>query len=197
MLGIHRASGCTAVVIAELDGPQPDLPLASGDAGHTGALLDKLTSSPTPAPYAAAVSSPLHGGGAARMGRTRRRSAGRPRPARLPQLAELEAAWPALAHGNRIVQGDLRADNMVCDHHRGVTFVDWAHATTGPACIDAGARAARLRWDDCSALLGPFVERLQPRRLPSRYSRGGRHSRAQGFAYQPRVDAVLPREGAD
>ncbi|MFE9492504.1 MULTISPECIES: phosphotransferase family protein [unclassified Streptomyces] len=64
--------------------------------------------------------------------------------AHLPQLAELEAAWPALAHGNRIVHGDLRADNMVHDHDRGVTFVDWAHATTGPACIDAASLAPQL-----------------------------------------------------
>ncbi|ELP65988.1 hypothetical protein PV735_46200 [Streptomyces turgidiscabies] len=28
---------------------------------------------------------------------------------RLEQLAELEAVWPGLAHGNRIVHGDLRA----------------------------------------------------------------------------------------
>ncbi|MEU3620765.1 phosphotransferase [Streptomyces sp. NPDC006872] len=63
---------------------------------------------------------------------------------RLPQLAELEAAWPALAHGDRIVHGDLRADNMVRDHHLGVTFVDWAHAATGPACIDAASLAPQL-----------------------------------------------------
>ncbi|WSQ14967.1 aminoglycoside phosphotransferase family protein [Streptomyces sp. NBC_01231] len=64
--------------------------------------------------------------------------------AHLRQLAELEAAWPALAHGDRIVHGDLRADNMVRDHHLGVTFVDWAHATTGPACIDAVSLAPQL-----------------------------------------------------
>jgi aminoglycoside phosphotransferase (APT) family kinase protein len=63
---------------------------------------------------------------------------------RLPQLVELEAAWPALARGNRIVHGDLRADNMVRDRHLGVTFVDWAHATTGPACIDAASLAPQL-----------------------------------------------------
>ncbi|CAL9333782.1 hypothetical protein SUDANB132_00127 [Streptomyces sp. enrichment culture] len=64
--------------------------------------------------------------------------------AHLPQLAELEAAWPALAHGDRIVHGDLRADNMVRDHHAGVTFVDWAHASLGPACIDAASLAPQL-----------------------------------------------------
>ncbi|MEU0074067.1 phosphotransferase [Streptomyces sp. NPDC006332] len=148
LLGIHHAGGWTAVVIAHLDGPHPDLSPRSGDAGRTWALLDKLTSSPAPDPYAAAVSTApstaaaLHGwdellsdppadlAPAARD--------------RLPQLAELEAAWPALAHGDRIVHGDLRADNMVRDHHLGVTFVDWAHATTGPACIDAASLASQL-----------------------------------------------------
>ncbi|MFF2520313.1 phosphotransferase family protein [Streptomyces sp. NPDC058086] len=148
LLGIHRAAGWTAVVMAHLDGPHPDLSPASADAGQTWALLDNLTSSPAPGPYAAAVSTApstaasLHGwdellsdppadlAPAARD--------------RLPQLAELEAAWPVLARGDRIVHGDLRADNMVRDHHLGVTFVDWAHATTGPACLDAASLAPQL-----------------------------------------------------
>ncbi|WP_410169440.1 phosphotransferase, partial [Actinacidiphila rubida] len=48
------------------------------------------------------------------------------------------------ARGDRIVHGDLRADNMVHDRHKGVIFVDWAHATTGPACIDAVSLAPQL-----------------------------------------------------
>ncbi|MFJ9481475.1 phosphotransferase family protein [Streptomyces mirabilis] len=148
LLGIHRAADWTAVVIAHLDGPHPDLSPASGDAEQTWALLDKLTSSPAPAPYAAAVNSTpsntaaLHGWDELLSG-----PPGDLAPAareRLPQLAELEAAWPALACGNRIVHGDLRADNMVRVHHLGVTFVDWAHATTGPACIDAASLAPQL-----------------------------------------------------
>lgn len=55
LLGIHHAADWTAVVIAHLDGPHPDLSPASGDAEQTWTLLDKLTSSPAPAPYAAAV----------------------------------------------------------------------------------------------------------------------------------------------
>ncbi|WP_331765602.1 hypothetical protein OH786_35575 (plasmid) [Streptomyces atratus] len=55
-LGIHHAADWTAIVIAHLDGPHPDLSPASGDAGQTWALLDELTSSPAPAPYAATVS---------------------------------------------------------------------------------------------------------------------------------------------
>ncbi|MEU4655019.1 phosphotransferase [Streptomyces sp. NPDC023723] len=148
LLGIYRAADWTAVVIAHLDGPHPDLSPASGDAAQTWALLDKLTSSPAPAPYVAAVNgtpsttAALHGWDElladppADLDPVARDH--------LPQLAELEAAWPALVHGDRIVHGDLRADNMVRDHHLGVTFVDWAHATTGPACIDAASLAPQL-----------------------------------------------------
>lgn len=148
LLGIHRAADWTAVVIAYLDGPHPDLSPASADAEQIWALLDKLTSSLAPAPYAAAVSTApstaagLHGWDelladpSADLAPAARDS--------LQQLAELEAAWPALARGDRIVHGDLRADNMVRDHHLGVTFVDWAHATTGPACIDAASLAPQL-----------------------------------------------------
>ncbi|AVH61696.1 MULTISPECIES: phosphotransferase family protein [Streptomyces] len=148
LLGIHRGADWTAVVIAHLDGPHPDFSPQSGDAEQTWALLDKLTSSPAPASYAAAVSTmpstaaSLHGWDelladpSADLAPAARD--------RLPQLTELEAAWPALAHGDRIVHGDLRADNMVRDHHLGVTFVDWAHATTGPACVDAASLAPQL-----------------------------------------------------
>ncbi|MFF4709600.1 phosphotransferase family protein [Streptomyces sp. NPDC001297] len=148
LLGVHHAASWTAVVIAHLDGPHPDLSPRSGDAGQTWALLDKLTSSPAPAPYAEAVrakpstAAALHGWNElltappADLDPVARD--------RLPQLAELEASWPTLAHGDRIVHADLRADNMVRDHDRGVTFVDWAHATTGPACIDAASLAPQL-----------------------------------------------------
>ncbi|WP_268248987.1 phosphotransferase family protein [Streptomyces pilosus] len=148
LLGIHCAAGWTAVVIAHLNGPHPDLSPASGDAEQTWTLLDKLTSSPAPALYAAAVNgtpsttATLHGWNnlladpPADLAPAAR--------AHLPQLTELEAAWPALAHGDRIVHGDLRADNMVRDHHAGVTFVDWAHASLGPACIDAASLAPQL-----------------------------------------------------
>ncbi|WP_326763340.1 phosphotransferase (plasmid) [Streptomyces sp. NBC_01591] len=148
LLGIHHAANWTAVVIAHLDGPHPDLSPASGDAGQTWALLDKLTSSPAPAPYAKAVSTtPSTAAGLHGWDELLRDPPADLAPAardRLPQLAELEAAWPALARGNRIVHGDLRADNMVRDRHLGVTFVDWAHATTGPACIDAASLAPQL-----------------------------------------------------
>ncbi|MGC5346956.1 phosphotransferase [Streptomyces sp. AM 4-1-1] len=148
VVGVHHDADWTAVVMAHLDGPHPGLSPASSDPGQIWALLDKLTSTPAPAPYTAAVSTTpstsaaLHGWDKLAAEPPVDLSAA----ARdlLPHLLEREAAWPALAHGDRIVHGDLRADNMVRDHHLGVTFVDWAHATTGPACIDAASLAPQL-----------------------------------------------------
>ncbi|MEU1216720.1 phosphotransferase [Streptomyces sp. NPDC005790] len=148
LVGVHHAADWTAVVIAHLDGPHPDLSPASSDPRQILALLDKVTSSPAPAAYTAAVASTPSG--AAGLHGWDVLLANPPEDLepdvrhRLHELAELEAAWPGLAHGDRIVHGDLRADNMVRDHERGVTFVDWAHATTGPACIDAVSLAPQL-----------------------------------------------------
>ncbi|MFE7752134.1 phosphotransferase family protein [Streptomyces sp. NPDC057428] len=148
LVGIHHAAGWTAVVIAHLDGPHPDLSPDSSDPGQIWALLDKLTSSPAPRPYIEAVAStPSGAAGLHGWDQLLADPPGDLEPAvrqRLPELAELEAAWPALAHGDRIVHGDLRADNMVHDRTDGVIFVDWAHATTGPACIDAVSLAPQL-----------------------------------------------------
>lgn len=147
-MGIHHAADWSGVVIAHLDGPHPDLSPASSDPGQIWALLDKLTSSPAPPPYTTAVATTPSG--AAGLHGWNVLLANPPGDLnadvrhRLPELAELEAAWPGLASGDRIVHGDLRADNMVRDHDRGVTFVDWAHATTGPGCIDAVSLAPQL-----------------------------------------------------
>ncbi|MGW0669887.1 phosphotransferase family protein [Streptomyces sp. NPDC002746] len=148
LVGIHQVADWTAVVIAHLDGPHPDLSSDSSDPGQIWALLDKLVSSPAPPPYTAAVASTPSGaaglhGWAILLANPPRDLEPRVRH-RLHELAELEAVWPGLAHGDLIVHGDLRADNMVRDHDRGVTFVDWAHATTGPACIDAVSLAPQL-----------------------------------------------------
>ncbi|MGW5353374.1 phosphotransferase family protein [Streptomyces sp. NPDC004031] len=148
LLGVHRAAGWTAVLFEHLDGEHPDLSPASPDPRHILALLDKLTGEPAPAAYVAAVAgrpSPAAGlHGWAQLAADPPADLPDTARARLGQFAELEAAWPALAVGDRIVHGDLRADNMVADRARGVTIVDWAHATTGPACIDAVSLAPQL-----------------------------------------------------
>lgn len=149
LLDVLNAAGWTAVVIEHLDGPHPDLSPGSDDPGEIWALLDKLTSDPAPAPYLAAVHTSARSGiallhGWAELADDPPADLAPTARAHLHELTALEASWPALAHGERIVHGDLRADNMVRDRSRGVTFVDWAHATTGPACIDAVSLAPQL-----------------------------------------------------
>ncbi|MGW9643459.1 hypothetical protein ACWHAU_30580 [Streptomyces albidoflavus] len=106
LLGVRRAAGWTAVVIAHLDGPHPDLSPAAHDAGQTWALLDKLTSTPAPPAYVEAVSgtsstsASLHG-----WAELATAPPGDLAPAarnQLPRLVDLESRWPALAHGDRI-----------------------------------------------------------------------------------------------
>ncbi|MFI1035185.1 phosphotransferase family protein [Streptomyces sp. NPDC020951] len=118
---------------------------------------------------------------------------------RLSQLAELEAAWPA--HGDRIVHGDLRADNMVRDYHLGVTFVDWAHATTGPACIDAASLAPQLILAghtpaDIAGLLQATTP--PPSAVPTPPPRSSPHSPATGTATpaSPHPPACAPTSTA-
>ncbi|SEO74192.1 Predicted kinase, aminoglycoside phosphotransferase (APT) family [Actinacidiphila rubida] len=148
LIGVYQEGGWTAVVIEHLDGTHPDLRPKSADPERVWVLLDQLTSQPAPPAYTEAVSdrpSPaatLHGW--TQIASASPADLDPEARARLAALTEIEAAWPKLARGDRIVHGDLRADNMVHDRHKGVIFVDWAHATTGPACIDAVSLAPQL-----------------------------------------------------
>ncbi|MFD6531259.1 aminoglycoside phosphotransferase [Streptomyces sp. NPDC060184] len=148
LVGVHHRAGWTAVVVAHLDGPHPDLSPGSGDATVVRDLLAGLTADPAPAAYRAAVGNAPSG--VARLHGWDVLLADPPDDlpvelrSLLPLLAAVEARWPSSAGGDRIVHGDLRADNMVRDRFRGVMFVDWAHATTGPACVDAVSLAPQL-----------------------------------------------------
>lgn len=53
----------------------------------------------------------------------------------LDRLAELEAGWPDAVAGDRLVHGDMRADNVLVTDG-GVVFVDWPAAAAGPAWFD-------------------------------------------------------------
>lgn len=55
--------------------------------------------------------------------------------ANLERLADLESAWPSAVVGDRLVHGDLRADNMLLTA-REVLFVDWPHAAAGAPWAD-------------------------------------------------------------
>ena len=54
---------------------------------------------------------------------------------RLDQLADWEARWPAVAAGDTLVHGDLRADNLLLSGDR-VVFVDWPSAARGVGWFD-------------------------------------------------------------
>ena len=55
--------------------------------------------------------------------------------ARLPELRDLEAGWPAAAAGDRLVHGDLRADNVLLTAH-GARVVDWPAACRADPLLD-------------------------------------------------------------
>ena len=149
LIAVREAGDWTAVVMEHLDGAHPDLSPTGSDYAHVTALLDKLASSPAPAAYVALTGEPgvsstarLHGWAELTLNPARL-----PHDVRgqLPRLVELEQCWPSLAaRGDRIVHGDLRADNMVHDALRGPVCVDWAHAATGPACVDIVSLAPQL-----------------------------------------------------
>ncbi|MFE9387579.1 aminoglycoside phosphotransferase family protein [Streptomyces sp. NPDC007025] len=146
LLGTTQAAGWLAVLFEHLEGAHPDL-RPGRDAGEVWALLDKLASSPASSGYLTALPATGDSPTARLHGWTVLDRVSLPQEAilLLPRLRELEAAWPALARGgDRIVHGDLRADNMVATHRRGVVFVDWAHATHGPAAVDAVSLAPQL-----------------------------------------------------
>lgn len=149
LLAVCEAADWTAVVMECLDGSHPDLSPDGADSADVAALLDKLVSAPAPAAFTAVVGAAgssstagLHGW--VELAEHPDQLSAEIRET-LPRLVELEQRWPQIAgRGDRIVHGDLRADNMVRDRRRGPVFVDWAHAALGPACVDAVSLAPQF-----------------------------------------------------
>ena len=54
----------------------------------------------------------------------------------LDRLAELADRWPTALHGETLIHGDLRADNILLRLAGGVAFVDWPGALIGPPWVD-------------------------------------------------------------
>ncbi len=54
----------------------------------------------------------------------------------LDKLAELADRWPTSLHGETLIHGDLRADNILLTSEGGVVFVDWPGALIGPPWVD-------------------------------------------------------------
>ncbi|MYS80767.1 phosphotransferase family protein [Embleya scabrispora] len=142
---LERTHGWTVVVIEHLDGPHPDLGPGSPDTAAVPERLDKLAADPADDRYRTAVGTTaaesirLHGWSDPHLTDLDPWASGR-----LDRLRDLEQAWPAHAFGDRVVHGDLRADNMVRDRIHGPVFVDWAHATLGPGWVDLASLAPQL-----------------------------------------------------
>jgi aminoglycoside phosphotransferase (APT) family kinase protein len=90
---------------------------------------------------------------------------------RLPELAELEARWPAAGEGDRLVHGDLRADNVLLTPS-GAVIVDWPAACRGspllglallaPSVAMQGGPAPRELLARTTAGRGAEIEVLTP-----------------------------------
>ncbi|GAB1690066.1 phosphotransferase [Krasilnikovia sp. M28-CT-15] len=80
-------------------------------------------------------------------------------PARLGELAALEAALPPLASGTGMVHGDLRVDNVLIDRTGAAWLCDWTWPCLGAPWFDTvtllvSAYASGL---DADALLAPWA----------------------------------------
>jgi aminoglycoside phosphotransferase (APT) family kinase protein len=180
-----------ALVADDMAGRQPALPWHDGELGAVLAALDQVAAALTPAPVTVPAIFEYLGTDFTGW-RALSRTPGDDRidpwsRARLPELAALEATWPAHAAGETLLHADIRADNLLLTRD-GVMVVDWPHACRGaafadlvlfapsvamqggpePAALLARSRAGRAATRDAlaavvCALAGYFTERsLRP-----------------------------------
>ena len=145
-----------ALVVGAIDGRHPD-PASWRD---TAAVLDAVAALPDgPGGRAAA---PLRGGA-----RRRTRAAGtgcsrtasrrpRRRERDLHRLAALAEGMPEALHGDSVVHGDLRIDNVLVDTSGRGRLIDWPSATVGARWLDAVTYLMDVRH-----LGGPVTEGLR------------------------------------
>lgn len=55
---------------------------------------------------------------------------------RMPELADLDAAWATATRGDSLLHGDFRADNVLLTPDGGCVVVDWPSVRTGPPWLD-------------------------------------------------------------
>jgi aminoglycoside phosphotransferase (APT) family kinase protein len=138
LFSVEHEGGWVALVFEHVDGREPELPWRADELERVLAALTELsrTLTPSPAeapPVAESVGEMLRGwrtlaaDGAAGID---------PWAAEhLDELAALEARWAEGAGGSTLLQGDIRADNILLTSDR-VVFVDWPHACVGAAWLD-------------------------------------------------------------
>jgi serine/threonine protein kinase len=140
LLGTYDDGDWVALVLEDIEGSQPRVPWRRDELDRVLGALTVLSTGLTPAPYDAPRIENVHARNF--RGWQRQLASGPaegldPWAARgLPRLAELAARWPEFAHGNTLVHGDLRADNILLTADGGAVFVDWPHAVRAAPWID-------------------------------------------------------------
>lgn len=136
LLGAVETGGWTGLVVTDVEGRTPALPWRDHELAKVLAAAERVgsTAAPRALPTAGELLAEQFSGWrtllAAPVARLDRWSS-----TRLPELAELEARWPAAGEGDRLVHGDLRADNVLLTPS-GAVIVDWPAACRGSALLD-------------------------------------------------------------
>ena len=144
----------------DLSGGPPQLPWADADLD---AALDAvrtvhaaLTPTPVRAPTAEAGHARMFAGWRKLTGDEPELDAWSRR--HLAALQDVEAQWPTDLVGDTLLNGDLRADNIVLSPGRGPVVVDWPAANVGPPWFDVACMAPSVE-----AQGGPRCADLLPR----------------------------------
>ncbi|MFI5804081.1 phosphotransferase family protein [Streptomyces sp. NPDC051561] len=140
LLGSYDDGDWVALVLDDIEGTQPRIPWRREELDRVLDALTRLSATLTPAPYDAPRTEDVD----ARMfqGWQRRLDSGAVAgldpwvAGQLPRLAELASRWDEFAHGETLVHGDLRADNILLTADGGAVFVDWPHAVRGAPWFD-------------------------------------------------------------
>ncbi|WP_432825271.1 phosphotransferase family protein [Dactylosporangium sp. CA-092794] len=135
LLGVHDDGDWVALVFEDVVGRLPRTPWESADLTAVLGTLREVA-----VPIAGLPS--LREGSAEDFGGWRRLAAAPPASldpwaaGRLDLLAGLADRGLAALAGDRLVHGDIRADNLVIRADGSVSVVDWPHACVGPAWFD-------------------------------------------------------------
>lgn len=136
LLGAVDADGWTGLVVTDVDGRTPALPWRKEELTQVLAATARIgaTGAPRVLPTAAELLLEQFSGWRTLLADPPGHLDGWAAE-RLPELAELEARWPQAAEGDRLLHGDLRADNVLLTES-GAVVVDWPEACRGAALLD-------------------------------------------------------------
>ena len=135
--GRVELGGWVALVLADVEGVTPRLPWNDADLDAVLASVERVHAITAPAQLPAVedlLAETLTGWATLRddvppqLDEWSR--------AHLDELAALEARWPGVAAGDRLLHTDLRADNLLLSADGVVVVVDWAQACRGAPLFD-------------------------------------------------------------